>query len=96
MRNVRAKGRIEKLERVFGLSEKQNTLVCDIVYSTEESNEAKWKSEGYVKEGDSWVRYVEYAGKASRIRDFGQRCLQVRIVMNEVVQQRPQESVNEN
>ena len=96
MRNVRAKGRIEKLERVFDLSEKQNTLVCDIVYSTDESNEAKWKSEGYVKEGNSWVRYVDCAGNASRRRNFGQRRVQVRIVMNEVVQQRPQESVNEN
>jgi len=93
---MRAKGRIEKLEGVFGVREKQNILVCDLVYSTDESNEAKWKSEGYVKEGDSWVRYIDCAGKASRRRTIKQGRLQVRIVMNEVVQQMPQESVNEN
>ena len=93
---MRAKGRIEKLEGLFGVSEKQNILVCDLVYSSDESDEAKWKSDGYLKEGDSWVRYVEGAGNASRRRNLERGRVQVRIVVNEVVKQVPQESVNEN
>lgn len=55
---MRAKGRIEKLERVLGVNEEQNKTVVDLVYESDESDESKWKSEGYVKEGDSWVRYI--------------------------------------
>jgi hypothetical protein len=56
---MRAKGRIEKLERRLGVNEEQTKIVLDLVYESNDSDEAKWKSEGFVKEGNSWVRSVD-------------------------------------
>jgi len=53
---MRAKGRIEKLERKLGVNEEQTMIVLDLEYETNETDEAVWASKGFVKEGNSWVR----------------------------------------